>query len=156
MAANEYAFLTEWSYKASIEEIAAILEDIESLSTWWPSVYLKVTVLEPGGEKGIGKKVDLLTKGYLPYRLRWHFIVTESDSPRGFTIRADGDFVGRGIWSLRQVGDVAQVTFDWRIVADKPLLRRLSFIMKPVFRWNHHWAMKQGDLALQKEILRRR
>ena len=156
MAANEYAFLTEWSYKASIEEVAAILEDVESLSTWWPSVYLKVTVLEPGDGKGIGKKVDLLTKGYLPYRLRWQFVVTESDSPRGFTLQADGDFVGRGIWSLRQVGDLAQVTFDWRIVADKPLLKRLSFLMKPVFKWNHHWAMKQGDVALQREILRRR
>jgi hypothetical protein len=50
------------------------------------------------------KLVDLYTKGWLPYTLRWQFRVTESRSPYGFTIEALGDFVGRGIWTFAQDG----------------------------------------------------
>ena len=34
------------------------------------------------------------------------------------------------------------IIYDWRIRANKPLLRYLSFIMKPIFSANHHWAMR--------------
>jgi len=29
------------------------------------------------------------------------------------------------------------ITYDWRIRADKPLLRYLSFVFKPIFSANH-------------------
>jgi hypothetical protein len=48
------------------------------------------------------------------------------------------------------------VSYDWRIRADKPLLRWLSFLLKPVFRWNHHWAMARGEESLRAELVRRR
>ena len=66
-------------------------------------MYLDVEVVEPGDEAGIGKVVDLFTKGWLPYTLRWRFRVTASDPPAGFTLAAEGDFVGRGVWTLRDV-----------------------------------------------------
>jgi len=40
-------------------------------------------------------------------------------------------------------------------VADKPLLKSLSFLMKPIFAANHHWAMRQGEESLQLELARR-
>ena len=75
------------------------------LARWWPSVYLRVRVLEEGDERGVGKVVDLWTKGFLPYTLRWRFTVTESDAPNGFRLEATGDFVGRGIWTLTPADD---------------------------------------------------
>jgi hypothetical protein len=156
MASNAYVFQTNWHFDAAIEEVAAILEDVESLGRWWPSVYLAVEVLEPGAEGGIGKRVKLFTKGWLPYTLRWNFTVTESNSPHGFTIVADGDFVGQGVWTLAQKGPTTTVVFDWLIEADKPLLRTLSFLLKPVFEANHRWAMERGSESLELEIRRRR
>ena len=156
MAANDYHFVTNWRFDATIEEVAAILEDVDQLSTWWASVYLDVKVTEPGNKDGVGKRVDLLTKGKLPYKLRWSFTVTESNSPDGFTIKAEGDFVGIGTWILKQDGPVADVTYDWRIRADKPLLSSLSWLLKPVFRGNHEWAMAQGETCLRQELLDRR
>ncbi len=156
MAKNEYHFITRWSFDASIEEVAVILEDVETLAHWWPSVYLRVNVLDEGDANGIGKRVDLLTKGYLPYKLRWHFEVVSSDAPRGYAIEARGDFHGVGKWVLEQDGAKANVTYDWRVAANKPLLKKLSWLMKPVFSWNHHWAMEQGDRCLRAEIERRR
>lgn len=162
MAANEYHFVTTWRIAATPEEISAVLGDAASLARWWPSVYLRVNVLEEGDEQGLGKVVDLWTKGFLPYTLRWRFAVTESDPPHGFRLEAVGDFVGRGIWTVTSVqgadhpdGPLTGVTYDWLIVAEKGLLKTLSAVMKPIFSANHHWAMRQGANSLQLELARR-
>ena len=44
------------------------------------------------------------------------------------------------------------MTYDWKIRADKPLLRYLSFLLKPIFSANHRWAMAQGEKALRAEL----
>jgi hypothetical protein len=155
MSSNSYHFVTEWQFEATVEEITDILSDAEDLSRWWPSVYLDVQEVEPGDENGIGKVVKLYTKGWLPYTLRWQFRIVET-RPDGWTLEAWGDFVGRGIWTFRQDGAMAHVRYDWRISAEKPLLRYLSFVMKPIFAANHHWAMRQGETSLKLELARRR
>ena len=155
MATNDYHFITRWRVPGSVEEIAAIIADADGLTRWWPSVYLAVRELEPGDASGLGKAIDLYTKGWLPYTLRWQFRVTEVRAD-GFAIEAWGDFVGRGIWSFAQEGATTIVTYDWKIRADKPLLRRLSFLLKPIFAANHRWAMEQGERSLKLELARRR
>ena len=156
MAKNAYHFITHWQVEGHVQEVSDILEDVLSLARWWPSVYLDVRVLEPGDERGVGKVVSLYTKGWLPYRLRWQFRVTESRAPYGSAFEAWGDFNGRGIWTLEQVGPMVTVTYDWKIRAAKPLLRYLSFLLKPIFAANHHWAMVKGEKSLKIELVRRR
>ncbi len=156
MAANEYHFITTWNVKGSCEEVYRTLEDIDSLAQWWPSVYLDVMVIENGLKGGVGKVVDLYTKGWLPYTLRWKFRVTETVFALGIKLEAYGDLTGRGEWKFEQQGEMCLITYDWRINAEKPLLRHLSLIMKPLFAANHHWAMKKGEQSLKLELLRRR
>jgi hypothetical protein len=155
MPSNDYHFITEWRVEASINEVADTLKQATDLPRWWPSVYLSVEELEPGDEEGVGKVVSLYTKGWLPYTLRWKFRVTESDYPHGFALEAWGDFEGRGVWTFRQDGPWADVTYDWRIRANKPLLSRLSFLLKPIFAANHRWAMARGEESLRLELARR-
>ena len=155
MASNVYHFITHWRVNSTVQEVSDIIGDAQSLVRWWPSVYLDVQVLESGDERGIGKVVSLFTKGFLPYTLRWQFRVTETNAPNGFKLEAMGDFVGRGIWTFQQDGEVVHITYDWLIVADKPLLKYLSFLMKPLFSANHEWAMARGLESLQLELQRR-
>ena len=155
MKSNEYIFTTHWRVQSTCQEISDILGNAPDLARWWPSVYLDVQELEPGDADGIGKVVSLYTKGWLPYTLRWQFRVIENRSPDGFSLEAWGDFVGRGDWTFAQDGDWVNIIYDWRIRADKPLLRWLSFIMKPVFAANHHWAMRKGEESLKLELQRR-
>ncbi len=161
-ASNEYAFLTTWSVPAAPDDIVDVLGDAEALPCWWPSVYLDATVLDPGDKNGLGRVVDLHTKGWLPYTLRWQFRVTESDPPHGFTIEASGDFVGRGIWTLtpetdgQSGGPRTRVEYEWRISAQKGLIKRMSFLMKPIFAANHRWAMARGEESLRLELARRK
>src|SRR6185503_7778096 len=63
---------------------------------------------------------------------------------------------GRGVWTIEQDGRFVNVTYDWRVRAGKALLRRLSFILKPMFEANHRWAMAQGQTSLELELARRR
>ena len=146
---SEYHFVTRWRLEGTRDEVSDVLRDAEGLARWWPSVYLSVRKLDDG-------TVDLHTKGWLPYTLRWRFRVTESDAPRGFALEAEGDFVGRGVWTFEQDGPYVDVTYDWRIRADKPLLRRLAFVMRPLFEANHRWAMARGEESLKLELARRR
>jgi len=156
MAKNEYHFVTHWKVKASCGEVYNTLEDIDALAEWWPSVYLDVKVIENGVPGGVGKVVELYTKGWLPYTLRWKFKVTQADFPMGFSLDAYGDLAGKGVWVFEQHGDDCFITYDWRINAEKPLLRYLSFIMKPIFKANHYWAMAKGEKSLKLELLRRK
>jgi hypothetical protein len=162
VAGNDYHFVTTWRIAATPDEISVVLGDAAALARWWPSVYLRVRVLEDGDATGLGKVVDLWTKGFLPYTLRWRFAVTESDPPHGFRLEAVGDFVGRGIWTLRSESGAADaggpstlVTYDWLVIAEKGILKTLSPIMKPIFAANHRWAMARGEASLRLEVARR-
>jgi hypothetical protein len=155
MSSNDYHFITHWRVQSTAEEITDILSDAQDLSRWWPSVYLEVKDTQPGDERGIGKTFSLYTKGWLPYTLRWTARVIDNNAPYGFTIEASGDFVGRGIWTLAQDGAWVNITYDWKISANKPLLKQFSFLLKPVFSMNHHWAMQKGEESLLLELRRR-
>jgi hypothetical protein len=155
MTSNDYHFISHWRVKGAIQEVFDIISHAPDLVRWWPSVYLEVQQLQPGNEQGLGKVVSLFTKGWLPYTLRWQFRVTEAHPPYGFSLEAWGDFVGRGIWTLEQDGPWVNITYDWRIRTDKPLLRYLSFLFKPIFEANHRWAMAKGEESLRLELARR-
>jgi hypothetical protein len=155
MAFNDYHFVTVWQIPGDVEEVKRVIANGPDLARWWPSVYLDVQELEPGDEFGVGKVIDLYTKGWLPYTLRWRFRISEVRQD-GFTLEAYGDFVGRGIWTFAQDGPNVVITYDWKIRADKPLLRYLSPILKPIFKANHRWAMAKGEESLKLELARRR
>jgi uncharacterized protein YndB with AHSA1/START domain len=154
--APEYAFLTHWRFQATAREVFDILADGLGLKRWWPSVYLDVKELKPPGPDGTGRVLDLWTKGFLPYTLRWNFTVTEVTPPSGFRLTAHGDFEGFGVWTITQDGEFVDVVYDWRIKAEKPLLRYGSFALRPFFAANHRWAMARGEESLALELRRKR
>lgn len=155
MPANDYHFVTTWHVEAPRELLYEILREGQGYPRWWPEVYLNARLLPSDRADHIGDRVELLTKGRLPYRLRWTARTERLSPPETIEISASGDFVGRGRWRLEPDGTATTITFDWRIRADKPLLRWLSPILKPLFQWNHHWAMSTGLPRLREEVARR-
>jgi hypothetical protein len=156
MSDNEYRFMTHWTVRATVKEVTDVLGDTLSLPRWWPSVYLDVKRLKAGDETGVGEEIDLYTKGFLPYTLRWQFRVTEVEPYKRTKLESSGDFVGYGIWTFTEDGEWTHITYEWVISAEKPLLRDLSAILKPFFEANHRWAMDKGLKSLELELLRRR
>lgn len=153
---SDYHFVTEWRVAGTIEEVKAVLGNGLLLPEWWPSVYLTVDEVERGGEGGAGAVLELHTKGWLPYTLRWTLHITEPITDAGFALRATGDLEGTGRWTFAQDGPEVVITYDWRVHASKPLLRRLGWLLKPAFAANHKWAMARGEESLRLELRRRR
>ncbi len=156
MPHSDYSFVTVWRVAGTIAEVQAVLSDSASLPRWWPSVYLDVTPVADGDAVGVGRTVDVYTKGWLPYTLRWRLRITETMTDSGFALAATGDLEGAGRWTFEQDGPEVVITYDWRVRAAKPLLRRLSWLLKPAFSANHAWAMRRGEQSLALELRRRR
>src|SRR5947209_5055893 len=155
MSSNEYHFITNWRIAGTVEEVFDLIGYRLDFPRWWPSVYLDAQEIEPGDVNGLGRAVRFHTKGWLPYTIRWDSRAIETQRPSRLVIRATGDFEGRGIWIFQQDGGFVNASFDWKLTADKPLLRYLSFLLKPVFAANHRWAMARGKTSLELELARR-
>jgi hypothetical protein len=153
---SDYEFVTVWRVPGTIGEVRAVLSDGRTLPRWWPSVYLSVVPREEGDADGVGSVTDLCTTGRLPYTLRWTLTITEPITDAGFALSADGDLNGTGRWTFVQDGPEVVITYDWRVSATKPLLRRLSWLLRPAFAANHRWAMARGEESLRLELRRRR
>lgn len=164
MGTTDYDFLTVWRVAGTPGEVVAVLSDASSLPRWWPAVYLGVepaaapadTAAADTAPTGLPRPVTLHTKGWLPYTLRWTLSVTEPVTARGFALTATGDLNGEGRWTFEQDGPETIITYRWRVHATKPLLRRLGWLLKPVFSANHRWAMSRGEESLALELRRRR
>ncbi len=82
MKNSDYHFITNWQVDATPTEVYEIISNSKNLTNWWGSVYLDLKVLEEGGEGGLSKLVELYTKGWLPYTLRWQFRVIRIAKPQ--------------------------------------------------------------------------
>lgn len=150
-----YHVVSEWRVQATPAEVLQILIDPLRLTEWWPAVYLQSKALRSGDADGIGQTFLLVTKGWLPYTLRWQ-LTAMSVQESSLRLFADGDFVGTGEWTLWQVDDTVRIRFEWSVVARKPLIRFLSPMLRPLFMRNHRWAMQCGEQSLRLELARRR
>ena len=72
------------------------------------------------------------------------------ERPRVIEGETDGDLRGRGVWTLDPLpGGGTHVRFDWRVHADRALLRALTPILRPALRWNHNWAIARAIEGLE-------
>jgi len=145
-AAGEYVFVDEWDVDAPIEAVFAALADGRTYPTWWRPVYLDVAAKGP---PAVGRVSHQHFKGRLPYHLRTRSTVTRLEAPHLVEGTVEGDLRGRGTWTLSPAPGGTHVRFDWRVHADRPLLRRLTPALRPVFRWNHAWAIARAIEGLE-------
>jgi len=144
-----YSFVDEWRIAASPEEIYALLSCPREYPEWWGEAFL-----EGEGDSGPaapGKRARLLTRGWLPYRLRWELECVEATEPTRLDSRITGDFEGRGIWTIARLDHGAsRVVLEWDVEVRKRLVRHLTPLLRPVFRWNHSWAMRHGERRMRE------
>ncbi len=139
--ASEYVFVDEWDVDASQEVVYDILKDARTYPEWWRPVYLSV--------EGDEQETHHRFKGRLPYTLDMHAKLVREEPPRQFEVRVDGDLRGKGVWTFEPRDGKTHVRWDWTVFADRPLLRRLTPVLKPLFRWNHNWAVARAREGLE-------
>ena len=144
--AAAYVFVDEWDVDAPIEAVFEALADARTYPEWWRPVYLTV---ESDGPAEVGRSSQQYFKGRLPYRLRTKSQIVALERPRRFETEVEGDLSGRGIWTLTSNDGRTHVRFDWQVNADRPLLRYLTPLLRPLFRWNHNWAIARAMEGLE-------
>ena len=145
--ASEYVFIDEWDVDAPQEAVFAALADASTYPRWWKPVYIDV---EADGPPEVGCTSKQAFKGRLPYTLRTTSEIVRYEPPREFEVSVVGDLTGRGVWTLSEADDGrVHIHFDWRVIADRPLLRVLTPVLRPVFRWNHNWSVKRAIEGLE-------
>lgn len=147
LPSREYVFVDEWDVDAPRERVFAALADARSYPVWWKPVYLDV---ESEGEPEVGSESRQHFKGRLPYRLRTRSRITRLEAPSAIGAEVDGDLRGTGLWTLTELPDGGtHVRFDWRVYADRLLLRLLTPVLRRALRWNHAWAIARAREGLE-------
>src|SRR4051794_27820669 len=143
---REYEFVDEWDVAAPVEAVFDALADARTYPDWWRPVYIDV---ESDGAPALGKESLQHFKGRLPYHLRTRSRIVALDAPRFVAAEVDGDLRGRGEWTLTPTATGTHVRFDWRVHADRRLLRLLTPVLRPALRWNHDWAIARAMEGLE-------
>jgi uncharacterized protein YndB with AHSA1/START domain/quercetin dioxygenase-like cupin family protein len=147
LASREYLFVDEWDVAAPREVVFDAIADARSYPEWWKPVYIDV---EADGEPAVGKQSRQHFKGRLPYHLHTRSRIVRLEAPRVVEAEVDGDLRGHGRWTLTDTpGGGTHVRFDWRVHADRALLRVLTPLLRPAFRWNHAWAIARAVEGLE-------
>jgi mannose-6-phosphate isomerase-like protein (cupin superfamily)/uncharacterized protein YndB with AHSA1/START domain len=147
-AGREYVFVDEWDVAAPREDVFDTLADARTYPRWWRPVYIGVET--DGGPPAVGKRTRQHFKGRLPYHLHTETETVRLERPHLIEGDTTGDLAGHGIWTLTErPGGGTRVRFDWRVVADRPLLKALTPVLRPALRWNHSWAIARAVEGLE-------
>jgi uncharacterized protein YndB with AHSA1/START domain len=144
--AAEYVFVDEWDVAAPQEAVFAALADARTYPTWWRPTYREVRA---DGPPTVGCASRQKFKAKLPYTLSTVSTIVRLEAPREFEVEVDGDLRGHGVWTLSPVNGNVHVRFDWRVHADRALLRVLTPVLRPLFRWNHNVAIERAMVGLE-------
>jgi hypothetical protein len=150
---NEYRFVDRWLVRAALDDAYELVGDTVGYPRWWGDVFLSVE--GDDGPPRPGRHVEIVSRGSLPYRLRWEAEVVEVEAPRRFDFTMTGDFVGGGSWTFEPAEGGTDAIFDFRPRVEKRGVKQLSPLLKPVFRWNHRWAMTRGERGVNALLDRR-
>jgi mannose-6-phosphate isomerase-like protein (cupin superfamily) len=149
-SASEYRFLDKWFIPYPIDVVFEALLHGEDYPRWWGEAWKRVTPIGDAPAGSIGAKTEVIAGGFLPYTITLELEVARIEHPNLIGVLSRGDLEGTGTWRLHEFDGGTAVSYDWRVRAGKPLIRRFSPIVKPLFRANHNWVMRRGEGALTR------
>jgi hypothetical protein len=151
ISGSTFVLVSHWHVPGDIETVFDHLIGPE-VARWWPEAYREVREIAPGDAEGRGRVLDILTRGRIPYPLRWRLEVVEIRRPDHLVVQASGDLVGQGTWELRQNGSFVEMTYTWCVEVTRRWMRWLAPVLRPLFAANHHWVMRRGEIGLTREM----
>lgn len=157
MSAHVFTFDESWDIPgATVEDVYDVLARGELLPQWWRGVYLEPERLTPGETPQIGARLRAKVRGFLPFALGFIIEATELDPPRKVAVRTYGDLDGAWRATLTQRGDGVHVALLFEVKIDRPGMRLLAPLLRPLFALNHYWTTPKGEKGLREFLKARR
>lgn len=139
MSLNDYRFRNLWAVRATASRVFDALVDLTSYPAWWPDIRSVTRVDDDTAE--------VVCRSALPYVLtfRLHRAVEEPAEGR-MRVEMTGDLEGyvQGVVAEHRAHGVL-LAISQRVVVNKPLLRALAPVARPVFKANHAVMMWRGQ-----------
>jgi hypothetical protein len=148
-----YHFVDRWFVPFPIDSVYDAIGSPLAYPTWWGDVFP-----ETSGDDGPprpGRRNSIVARGFLPYKLHFTAEVTEAERPRSIRLRLEGDFEGGGAWAFEEVEGGTSATLDWQPIVQKPIVKYLTPVLRPLFRSNHAWTMRRGERHIADYLTRR-
>jgi uncharacterized protein YndB with AHSA1/START domain len=131
---------------APAEQVFDALADARTYPEWWTPIYREVLT---DGPPQVGRASRQRFRAKLPYTLSTVSTIVALESPKRFEVEVTGDLRGHGVWTLTPHDDIVHVRFDWHVHADRTIIRVLTPILRPLFRWNHAVAIRAAMRGLE-------
>jgi uncharacterized protein YndB with AHSA1/START domain len=148
---EKYAFVTKWQIRAPVERVWDAIYESTEWPHWWKGA-VDVHVLQKGDEDGLNEVRSYTWKSVLPYKLSFQMKLTQKHPPKYMRGEAVGELEGLGEWFLEQHEDITHVQYNWDVFTNKKWMNHLSFILKPLFKYNHNIVMRRGARGLAKKL----
>ena len=152
MATNYYTFTDKFIVPCNSATAYHYISNIEDYPRWWSKVYKKITKLKDAPAGQPGARYAVTVSGFLPYSLTIENEITFIDKPSLILFDAYGDLQGKGKWVFCEVAEGTEITFDWRIAANKKLIRLFSFLLKPLFKANHAFCVRKAKEGMTNDL----
>jgi hypothetical protein len=147
----DYSFVTLWRFRSPLAPVWDLIYRSEEWPAWWRGVE-RVERIEPGDSTGIGTLQRYTWKSKLPYRLMFEMRLTRVEPLSVIEGEAVGELTGRGLWRLKQEGEVTCVRYDWNVLTTKRWMNLLAPVARPFFQWNHDMVMNWGAEGLARKL----
>lgn len=147
-AVEDFRITSYWEVSVPVSRAKIILTDPMSILRWWPAVFLHGEILEDPEDTLIGFAARFHTKGFLPHTFQFVATIIEQTTDR-IVVTTKGDFDGIGTIHISERNGQSRIAVEWRVSVDHPYVQPFLHILKPVFVWNHLWAMRQGKSGLE-------
>lgn len=146
-----YHFVTEWRFRAPLENVWSVVLDIGHYPSWWKN-FRRVTI-RLGDGKSVGSVIACEVRGSLPYSLNYALEVREADEYRHILLRSTGDLVGTGRWEFSETEPaIVRVVYYWDVATTNPILNLVAPLAKRALARNHEQVMANGYAALRPYV----
>lgn len=137
-----YRFRSTWSLDAEPSVVFGAVVDLAGYPKWWSDVRSVRQIDEDTAE--------LVCRSRLPYRLVLRMHRDHQDERAGrMRVRLSGDLEGVLAGRVVGAGRDTSLEITQEVTANKPLLRRLDGVGRPLFRANHALMMRRGQRGLR-------
>ncbi len=78
--------------------------------------------------------------------------LTENEYLKHIKGIAYGELEGQGEWFFSEDNGIAHIQYNWDVFTTKKWMNYLSFLLEPVFIYNHNVVMHWGERGLAKKL----
>lgn len=148
---KKYSFYTEWQLEAPLNEVWDAIYFSTEWPAWWKGVN-SVKELDTGDEHGIGSIRSYTLSSPMAYTLSFQLEVTEHIHHQKLAGFATGELEGTGIWRFSEKQGITTAICHWEVETTIRWMNFFSFLLAPIFIYNHKKVMEWGAKSLAKKL----